>query len=142
MNISKDIFQQAQLAEAAYVDFSNSTVGEYQALVNGKFSSAQAADFVAHWKVVDHVPDLGSGFSATTFEQLDESGNGTGQFNLAIRGSRQLVDFAADVALIADQGVAVAQLVDLYNFWQRAQTPAGNSYTSAVLEKTRDTPHI
>ena len=133
MNTIEDIFQQAQLAEAAYADFSNPTVSEYQALINGNFSSAQAADFVAHWKVVDHVPDLESGFSATIFEQLDESGTGTGHFNLAIRGSRQLIDFAADSALISNQGVAVAQLVDLYNFWQRAQTPAGNSYVAAVL---------
>ncbi len=141
MNTITSIFEQAQLSEAAYANFWDAQLFQplalpediKAALLAEQFSEAQAADFVAHWKVVDHVPDLGSGFSATIFEHLDKSGNGTGQFNLAIRGSRQPVDFAADVALIADQGIAVAQLVDLYNFWQRAQAPAGSRYTAAVL---------
>ena len=50
MNTVENIFQQAQLAEAAYADFSNSTVSEYQALINGNFSEAQAAYFVSHWR--------------------------------------------------------------------------------------------
>lgn len=48
--------------------------------------------------MVSHLPDTGYvGFSATVFERLGENGQGTGEFNLAIRGSTfdQLsVDFA------------------------------------------------
>ena len=64
-----------------------------------------------------------------SFESLDEPG----KFTLAIRGSTDMNDFYDDIALIVNDGIAVSQLVDLYNFWQRATTPAGETYTAAVL---------
>jgi len=52
MSTIQNLFQQAQLAEAAYADFSNPNITAEQALINGKFSPTQANDFVAHWQVV------------------------------------------------------------------------------------------
>jgi len=43
MSTIQDLFQQAQLAEAAYGDFSNTNITREQALINAKFSRAQAA---------------------------------------------------------------------------------------------------
>jgi len=146
MNAVKDLFEQAQLAEAAYAKFWNAATNSpitdptlvknalQDTANNGSFSATQAAEFVNNWRVVDHVPDLNSGFSATIFESLDNPG----EYSLAIRGSLLddlAVDFRADVALIAYEGVATEQLIDLYNFWQRASTPTGQTYEAATSEK-------
>jgi len=143
MSSIQDVFLQAQFAEAAYANFINPSTGSIYgtqaglqgALEASGFSTAQASEFVQHWKVKDQVNNsvlgvVGSGFSATIFENLDNPG----QYSLAIRGSQGVNDFLVDYALITNQGVAVSQVVDLYNFWIRAQTPAGASYTPAVLE--------
>jgi len=135
------LFAEAQLAEASYADLTGpqagSTITDPQQvkarLVAEGFSDAQAAAFISQWRVVDHIPDTASGFSATLFERLDK-GNGTGQFNLAIRGSQQTVDFfKADAGDIFLDGVALDQLVDLYNYWQRLSTPTNDTYTAARL---------
>lgn len=121
MSSTTILFDQALLAEAAYADFSIPGVSTEDALKDrangGGFSVAQAAEFVLHWKVVHHIPNTGSGFSATVFESLDHPG----EFSLAIRGStpdQSGIDFRADALAIATDGVAVSQLVDLYNYWQ------------------------
>jgi len=78
MSMIQDLFQQAQLAEAAYADFSNPNVSTANALQDanngGSFSEAQAATFVADWSVVSHQPDTLNGFSATVF-RIDKSLN-------------------------------------------------------------------
>ena len=118
MSTTTSLFEQAQLAEAAYADFSDPGKTRLQALKDEGFSDAQATEFVLHWKVVSHIPNqVPSGFSATVFESLDNPG----EFSLAIRGSTpdQLgIDFRADALAIATDGVAVSQLVDMYNYWQ------------------------
>jgi len=68
MNTITSIFEQAQLAEAAYADFSNPNISHLAALQAEKFSSAQATEFLNNWRVVDHVPNLNSGFTATLFD--------------------------------------------------------------------------
>lgn len=120
MSTIQELFQQAQLAEAAYANFfSNSGVlltsdGDVTAaLIAEKISPAQAADFVLRWEVVDQIPNTTTGFSATVFRNRD-----TGAYSLAIRGSLDIADFTADTRLIATDGVAVSQLVDLFNYWQ------------------------
>ena len=45
--------QQAELALAAYADFSGPTAGYQKALQDVGMSEAQAADFLKHWTVVD-----------------------------------------------------------------------------------------
>ena len=126
MTTIQNLFDQAQLAEAAYANFfsdsgvlltnDNDIKAALQDTNNGGgFSATQAAEFVLHWRVVSHIPDThNNGFSATVFESLDHPG----EFSLAIRGSSQTADFVADTKLIATDGVAVSQLVDLYNYWQ------------------------
>lgn len=131
MSTIKYLSQQAQLAEAAYSNFANQNITKYSALLENDMAPTQATDLLAHWDVVDHVPDLNSGFSATIFRSRTDPGH----YTLAVRGSREpLQDFVmADATLIAKDGVAVLQLVDLYNFWQRAMTPVGQSYSAARL---------
>lgn len=87
MSTIQNLFQQAQLAEAAYADFSDPTKTFFDALTtgDGAFSSAQAAAFVTDWSVVNQQPNTVSGFSATLFKN-----NQTGQYSLAIRGSLQV----------------------------------------------------
>jgi pimeloyl-ACP methyl ester carboxylesterase len=146
MSTITNLFQQALLAEAAYANFVN---GSGVLLTNpddiitalttgdGKFSPTQATEFVTHWRVVDHIPDTLTGFSATIFESLDNPGH----YSLAIRGStpsQLMTDFIADAQLIFNDGVAAGQLVDLYNFWQRSNAPAGTTYTAARLALSLD----
>ena len=73
MNTTENAFQQAQLAEAAYVNLT-SAIGSQDKLTasldvknkdkfGGDFSSTQAAAFAAQWEVIDQLPDTQSGFS-------------------------------------------------------------------------------
>lgn len=141
MNTIQDLFQQAQLAEAAYSNFTGMKVSTpiseiRRALTtgDGKFSSAQAAAFIKEWRVVNQIPDTTNGFSATVFERLDANQQPTGQYSFSIRGSTQVfADFVADAGIIASAGIANAQVVDMYNYWQRLNTPAGAIYQAAVL---------
>ncbi len=96
MNTIQELFQQAQLAEAAYANFLDPTKTRLQALQDEGMSTAQANAFLARWRVVDQYDPsallghfsaflgVGSGFSATVFASLDNPG----QFSLAIRGSQ------------------------------------------------------
>lgn len=52
MSITQNLFQQAQLAEAAYADFSKSNTTTEQALRAEGMSQSQAADFVTQWQVI------------------------------------------------------------------------------------------
>ena len=141
MSAIQDMFQQGQLAEAAYAKLWDTALNKpitatddvKTALIDEGMSIAQAAEFLKNWRVVDHIPDTYKGFSATIFERLDANGNGTGELSLAIRGSTQIVDFIADAGLIAADGIAADQLVDMYNYWQRLNAPAGTIYDAAVL---------
>lgn len=140
MSTIQELFQQAQLAEAAYANLwnidTNSAITDRElvkaALKDASnkmtFSEAQATAFVNQWQVIDHIPDTAAGFSATIFKNIQ-----TGAYSLAIRGSTDLADFSADTALIAVDGIAVRQVVDLYNFWQRATTRAGLTYVAAQV---------
>ncbi len=143
MSSIQELFQQAQLSEAAYANFLNSSGNLLEneddikvALIASGFSkdsnnptqSAQATAFVADWEVISHIPDTAAGFSATIFKN-----KATGAYSLAIRGSTDFTDFSVDAALIAVDGIAVRQLIDLYNFWNRSTTTAGQTYAIAQV---------
>ena len=127
MTSNQDLFQQAQLAEAAYANLVRANgllltsdedvkAALRDASNSMSFSEAQATAFVAEWEVIDHVPDTSGGFSATIFRNRPAG-------RLHPRDSRldrSLTDFAADAALIVLDGLAAQQMVDLYNYWQRA----------------------
>jgi len=112
MNTIQDLFQQAQLAEASYANFLDNsgnlltnTNDVKAALIAEGFSkdpndptqSAQATAFVAQWTVVNQLPDTGSGFSATVFQNKV-----TQKYSLALRGTTfgltDLTDLSADAA--------------------------------------------
>lgn len=121
MSTIQNLFEQAQLAEAAYSKFvvnGNLIVTSDELITalttgDGKFSATQATAFAKDWSVISQQPNTASGFSATLFKN-----NHTGQYSLAIRGSLQAVDFLADTTLISSDGIAVRQTIDLYNYWQ------------------------
>ncbi|HFD81385.1 MAG TPA: hypothetical protein ENK05_13485, partial [Gammaproteobacteria bacterium] len=118
----------ALLSEASYANFQNKIDPEdvktaLETIPDGGFSQVQAEDFVTHWKVANHQPDTASGFSATLFESLDEPG----RYTLAIRGTQGAIDVAEDIFGIAAQGVAARQAVDLYRYYRRLTTPAGEA---------------
>lgn len=138
MSAISDLYRQTSMAEAAYANFWDQVTGLIPvsrmsgALITEGMTATQAQALLDTWDVIDHVPNLDSGFSATIFRSRADPGH----YTLAIRGSLLddlAIDFRADGALIVNDGVAVVQLVDLYNFWQRALTPKGQSYTAARL---------
>ncbi|MCD2452583.1 putative Ig domain-containing protein [Methylicorpusculum oleiharenae] len=140
-NVAK-VFELAQLAEASYANFIALNVNLKDELKNASFndmafSISQADEFALHWKVVSHQPDTDSGFSATLFQRIDDdpvSGYQADQFFYAIRGTAGNSDLlGADLGDIVQDGLALDQLVDLYNDWQRLNSIAGQSYQAAEL---------
>jgi len=116
------------LSEASYSDFStiDSDDDVIKALIDESFSPTQAAEFVSHWRVADHIPNTSSGFSATVFERKDN----LGQYTLAIRGTEPFTQWITDLTLadIADvgaDGIALNQAIDLYNYYQQLITEKG-----------------
>lgn len=110
----------ASMAEASYVDFSSIPLGDEAALrvalnnaeLDGKFSVAQAADFVANWSVIAHAPnDPDTGYSSTLFKSKSASDT---EYVLAFRGTEGLSDFYADGDIVTD-GLAIWKIVDMYN---------------------------
>ncbi|MEW5967523.1 MAG: hypothetical protein AB1720_11130 [Pseudomonadota bacterium] len=141
MSTIQDLFQQAQLAEAAYANFLDTSgnlittnAGVSTALQNDGMSEQQAAEFVKHWRVVRHQPDTSSGFSATLFERLNSEQQPTGQYTLAIRGSSEPADWTADFFDLALGGVAYGQVQSMVNYVLRLQ--AGSLGTTQQVEPT------
>jgi hypothetical protein len=131
MSAIQDLFRQAQLAEATYANFSAFVNNPRGALEEEGFSAAQTTEFLTHWRIVDHIPDTASGFSATLFESLDHPG----QYTFAIRGSQGVLDFAgADVSL-ATGGVAFDKVLSMVNYVLRLR--AGSSGVTRQVELLR-----
>ncbi|TNC96536.1 MAG: outer membrane adhesin-like protein, partial [Rhodocyclaceae bacterium] len=145
MSAMQDLFQQAQLAEAAYANFAGmnaftpkSEIERALTTGDGAFSVAQATEFVTHWRVVNQytVPSFfgltGSGFSATVFESLDQPG----KYTFAVRGTEptKASDLSADAFGIGGQGIALRQAIDLYNYRKSLGTASGQIYKAAYLK--------
>lgn len=117
MSTIQNLFQQAQLAEAAYANFQAPNTSPEQALRNLGFSQSQASAFVQRYQVVNQytasggLTGQGSGFSATLF--LDTT---TGQYTFAARGTEPGVTdlLGADFGNIVMDGLAMDQIVDMY----------------------------
>jgi Ca2+-binding RTX toxin-like protein len=134
------LFDQAQLAEASYVLFDNlqSDYGDRQIIdilqnseQGGNFSQTQAEDFVNTWQVISHTRNTSSGFSATLFRRKD-----TNEYVYAMRGTEGLISWdlwGADVGDIVRDGLAIDQIVDMYNDWQYLNATSGSSYQVAEL---------
>ena len=67
--------------------------------------------FVEKWSVANHQKNTASGFSATLFKNVDDS------YVYALRGTEQGRDdlVVADGMDIVTDGLAIDQLVDMYN---------------------------
>lgn len=146
MSIVNSLFEQAQLAEAAYASFINAS-GEL--LVNPddikaalqdinnnmNFSVTQATEFVTHWQVVSQYTASGellgdgSGFSGTLFQN-----KATGEYTFALRGTEPgYADLlGADFGDIVSDGLTMDQIVDMYNYWQSLHS--FGTYQAAKLE--------
>ena len=129
---SSSLFELAQLAEVAYADFWDASRGivltdpeavkkrlvDLQPDRTYDFSSAQATEFLANWSVIAHQPNTTSGFSSTLFKSNDPAGS----YVLALRGIEPgQADFSADGGIVVN-GLAITQIVDMYNEWQRINT--------------------
>lgn len=65
MSTIQNVFQQAQLAEAAYANFLDPNISYLKALTNGGMSPVQATAFLADWSVVSQQPNTESKGSAS-----------------------------------------------------------------------------
>jgi len=140
MSSVNKFYDMASLAEASYVlfngldEFSDTKV--LDAIQNpdlkGRITATQAADFVTHWQVISHQENTDSGFSATLFKNKDAD-----EYVYACRGTEPGFEdlISADGGDIVLDGLAMKQIVDMYNDWQRITTPKGQPYTAAYLKK-------
>ena len=123
-------FDQAQLALAAYaVNLTpNLAPDRYEAaLVVAGMTTVQAQRFADRYEIIDSQQNTSSGFAATLFREKttpETLAAGTaGQYRLAVRGTEFDIDKVGDL-LLADaggillNGVARAQVTDMYNYYQ------------------------
>ncbi len=99
MTAIRELFQQAEMSEGAYANFIDPQTGvvfadsekikaALQDVQNKMFfSDAQATAFVQQWSVVDQLPDTGSGFSGTVFQN-----KATREYSFARAGALKLVN--------------------------------------------------
>lgn len=136
MNTINDYFVNAQLALAAYSDFSNGyndgavkLALQYRGVLGifePDFTTTSAQNFVNQFAVIKQFTDSGllgdgSGFSATLFQNKQNN-----QFSLAIRGTElsSPADLQADSQLAAGM-IPAKQVVSLVNYALRLQAGAG-----------------
>ncbi len=124
MSTIQELFKQAQLAEASYATLWDATLNQpitadakvKDALKTEGFSESQADAFVAEWTVADQLPNTKSGFSGTLFQN-----KATGEYSFSLRGTQIIIplsDLSTDIGDVLSDGIALDQMVDLYNYWQ------------------------
>jgi hypothetical protein len=127
----------AEIALAAYRIFT--VFGEIptQSLVaSDAFTTSQANMFRAAWLVATPTySDPISDFQATLFQEK-LPGGGTGNFVLALRGTESPHDLTVTDAEVATSGVAVDQIVAMYNYVQRLKTAMGDMAQQVKLVLT------
>jgi pimeloyl-ACP methyl ester carboxylesterase len=128
----KEYFDAAQLALAAYSDYSGILPGsggvldaigvKRQLIASGDFQTTAAQQFIDRFQVVDQFTDPSlflSGFSATVFRNKQ-----TGQLYFITRGTENSGDFVAD-ATLAVGITARSQVISMVNYFLRLQAGAG-----------------
>ena len=141
MTSFRDYFQSAELAVAAYANLLSgmSSIQLVQALTQvAGMSNRQAREFLGvddnnqkiagkGYELIAHLPNTGSGFSATIFKHQD-------QYFLAIRGTEGLSrpfssanDWLTNFTEIAVKGIAIRQSLDLFNYLQDLTARAGDT---------------
>ena len=137
---SSRIAELSALAEASYVDFAELN-GIYDddsviyALRNrslhGAFTESQAKALVNSWTLVEYQANTTAGYSSTLFKRTQSSN----EFAFSIAGTQDLLqDGATDIGDIVFDGLAIDQIVDMYNEWQRLNAPSGTPYRAAYLQ--------
>lgn len=139
MSNSTQYYDLASLAEVSYVLFDEFDYSDSEKVKealqredrNGHFSATQAADFVATWEIVSHQENTDSGFSSTLFRNKE-----TGELYYATRGTEPVWPdlLETDIADIVTDGLAINQIIDMYNDWQRIKAAEGSVYKAAKLE--------
>ncbi|MBL4680529.1 MAG: hypothetical protein JKY88_07380, partial [Pseudomonadales bacterium] len=138
-----NLFSQVSLADASYVNLSSLTAAsDQQAMINllkadpgpfstARFSDAQAIAFANEWSFVHQLENTDTGFSATLFQNIQ-----TGKFALAIRGSEEIIVdiLATNIDDLVFDGIAMDQVIDMYNYWQQLTAVEGENYRFAGLE--------
>lgn len=138
----KSFYDFSSVAEASYVEFheiniNNDALVEYALQPNadsekdlgGIFSSTQAGDFVSKWRIVSHTPNTDNGYSSTVFKSKEN-----GKYIISFRGTDGGLDiFSADIGDIVADGLAIKQIVDLYNDIQKLTAGIGDVYSVASL---------
>lgn len=131
----------ATLAEAAYSLFdelpSEGRGTSYasaltERTLKGEMAATQAMALTGTWAISDHLRDTHSGLSATLFRDLRSDGVG---HVLAVRGTdfNTALDLQTDLGDIVADGLAIKQIIDLYNYWKSLTTPTGQIYQAAKL---------
>ena len=109
---------------------------------NGGWPKSLADEFVKHWRVVSHQPNMLSGFSATVFEALDENGAPSGKFVFANRGTEPVVfdagigalsDLKTDVFDLSINGLAWNPIIAMYNYLKNIFVPRTSQKPASVL---------
>ncbi|MBI5460734.1 MAG: hypothetical protein HY941_00935, partial [Gammaproteobacteria bacterium] len=122
MSTIEQYYSQAELALAAYANLLSGIPNTTALQDDGNgMSAAQAAQFAQTYTVVTQYTDTSTSFSATVFK--DAAGNLT----LAMRGTLEGGDFIPTDADIASYGAGYDQIAAMYNWWQRAASPAGQN---------------
>lgn len=127
--IGLDLNSFTKLAEASYADFANKNITKLAVLEAKEFSTSQAITLLSEWTIANHQKNTSSGFSATLFQNKN-----TGQYVFAARGTEPgLTDLIADGADLVRDGLALDQIVDMYNYWKQITSPGGATYLAASL---------
>jgi hypothetical protein len=126
MNVS-EIYLNSLLAQMTYSDGLNENMDSSNlanqltlALGSRGVTQSQAQYFSDNFQVVKQKETTASGFSATLFERLNESGKGTGEFFLSMRGSDGLSNIIDWTDANLDNVVGAIsrnQTIDMLNFY-------------------------
>ncbi|SEA82077.1 Ca2+-binding protein, RTX toxin-related [Desulfuromusa kysingii] len=130
MNTITEYYRQSELALASYstLYYGISDDAYLDALKRGVdgMSQTQAETFASNWRVIDQLPNTAEGFSATVFQSIDDN-----SYVLSIRGTETstikdgLIDWSTNFGDIGADGIAIAQAIDLFNYYQRLTVRQG-----------------
>lgn len=141
--MSATYYDLASMAEASYALFDANKINDETVQktlkdtdLNGSFSAKQAADFVSKWRVTAHTPNTDNGYSSTVFKKKPEFESDI-EYVLAFRGTEGFFSddlWQTDGGDIVADGLAIWQIVDMYNDVQRLRAASGTTYSTATLE--------
>jgi Ca2+-binding RTX toxin-like protein len=132
-----DYFLNSQLSLAAYANlFAGISGTDYvRALEAAGMNPTQAIEFAGvdangnfilgkGYTIVDQQPNTASGFSATVFRKND-----TQELFFAVRGTEPttLADLSEDIGGIGGDGIAIAQTIDMFNYYQKLTVRTGQT---------------